>query len=199
MIPFSIYFGLLFLGGIIFWLLVESKVHTLFKILMTSIFCVFTIGFFSGLSSFLGWAANDKNLPEIVTIVAANIKEPNKNLGQKGAIYLTLDSVKSKYDNQFFKMLKYESDKNEPRMFRLPYSRQLHEQLQKNVIPKLQKGQKVTGKLSKKGGGKNGKGKGQPEGKESDQKGGGSESLEQEYQFYNLTPGEIQKKDIEIK
>lgn len=166
---------------------------------MTSLFCLFTVGVFSGLDSFLGWAADDSGMPEVVTIVAANIKEPNKNLGQKGAIYLTLDSVKSNYDNQFFKMLKYESDKNEPRMFRLPYSRNLHEQLQK-VMEKLQKGQKVTGKLTKNGksGGKGkGKGKGQPGDKESGQKGGGSESLEQEYMFYNLTPGEIQPKEPE--
>lgn len=195
MIPFSIYFSLLFVGGIIFWLLVDSKVSVLFKILMTTLFCVFTVGVFSGLGSFLGWAAADSNLPEKVTIVAVNIKEPNVNLANKGAIYLTLDSIRSNYDNQFFRMLKYESDKNEPRMFRLPYSRQLHEQLAKNVIPKLQKGQSVTGKLTKGKGGKGKPGKGPP-GDKKDGKSGGSESLEQEYQFYNLTPGEIQEKEL---
>jgi len=193
MIPFSIYFGLLFLGGIIFWLLVESKVPTFFKISMTTLFCVFTIGVFSGLESFLGWAAKDKGMPEVVTIIFAEVKEPNKALGNKGAIYLTLDSVKSKYDNKFFQMFGYESNKNEPRMFRLPYSRNLHEQLAKNVIPKLQKGQKVQGKLSK-----DGKSKGRKGDKSGDNKdGGGSDSLEQEYMFYNLTPGEIQQKEEE--
>ena len=168
---------------------------------MTTLFCIFTIGVFSGLGSFLGWAADDSGMPEIVTIVAANIKEPNKSLNQKGAIYLTLDSVKSNYDDKFFKILKYESDKNEPRIFRLPYSRNLHEQLNKEVVPKLRKGQKVTGKLSKgknKGGkeGKpGGKGKEGQAGDKSNQNGGGSESLEQEYQFYNLQPSEIQPKN----
>lgn len=195
MIPFSIYFSLLFIGGIILWLLVESRVSAIFKIIMTTLFCFFTVGVFSGLGSFLGWAAADTQMPETVTIIAAEIKEPNINLNNKGAIYLTLDSVKSKYDDKFFKMLKYESDKNEPRIFRIPYSRNLHEQLNKIVIPKLRQGQKVTGKLKKGQDKSGGQGKQGNSGGTKNQNGGGSESLEQEYKFYNLQPSEIQPKN----
>jgi uncharacterized membrane protein YgcG len=188
-------------GALAFWLLVESKLSWIFKIISISLFCVGTIVFYLSLSSFLGWAAMDKDLPEKVSIHWVVVKEPSKIVVDKGRIYLLVESFRTKYESKLLNMFGYKARKDEPRLFSIPYSRQLHESLEKDVIPRLKDGQTVDGKFTKgdgSGSGKGGKGKGNGKGGkgkgEGDGKGGGSESQEQEYHFYNLTPGEIQKK-----
>lgn len=187
----------LILGGLTFWLLVESKLSYIFKSLAIVLFCAFSISLYSSFPTFLGWGARAEDMPEIVRIHSVVIKEPNPSLNNKGGIYLLLDSVKSKYDNKFLNMIGFKSQKQEPRLFGVPYSRLLHEELEKSVIPRTKNGQIVTGKLKKSSGGKGGQGKGK--GKDNGDKSGkgGSESLEQEFKFYNLKPGEIQQKDVE--
>jgi hypothetical protein len=184
---------LLICGLISFWLLADSKVSWLFKIPAITIFCAFTIVFFLSIASFLGWSALEKDLPEKVSIHWVVIKEPSIFTHTKGRIYLLLESHRSPTENRFLNMFGYASQKNEPRLFSVPYSRQLHEELEKSVIPRLKAGQIVDGSFKKKAGkGKEGSGKGKDGGKEG--KGGGSESQEQEYQYYNLPPSEIQHK-----
>jgi hypothetical protein len=194
MIPVSIVISLLFLGGIALWLLVESGIHYVFKIVVTSMFCLFTMGVFYSLSTFLGWSALERDAPEDVAIVAVQIKEPNRFSKTQGGIYLLLDSIKSKYDSKFLNMFGYTNDKKEPRLFRYPYSRELHEQLEKEVIPALKDGQVVRGKLKKgKPGEGKGKGKGDPNGK-GDKEGYDGSNSEGLYEFHKLIPGEVNPK-----
>lgn len=171
----------------------------------------------------MGWSANDHAVPKVVTIRHVVIKEPNQALGLEGSIHLLIEHPPTRYDAWWLQLFAYKTSKSEPRLFRLPYSRPLHESLQKDVIPKLMRGQVVTGELSKdgvggkgKGGkGKGGKGKGDGEGDDGDgegdgtgkgRKGGkgkggkgglgyGGESLETEYQFHVLPPGAFQRKE----
>jgi hypothetical protein len=194
MIPVSSVISLLFLGGIALWLLVESGIHYVFKIVVTSMFCLFTMGVFYSLSTFLGWSALERDAPEDVAIVAVQIKEPNRFSKTQGGIYLLLDSIKSKYDSKFLNMFGYTNDKKEPRLFRYPYSRELHEQLEKEVIPALKDGQVVRGKLKKgKPGEGKGKGKGDPNGK-GDKEGYDGSNSEGLYEFHKLIPGEVNPK-----
>ena len=94
-------------------------------------------------------------------------------------------------DNSFLGFFGYKSDSLEPRLFGLPYSRSLHEKLEKEIKPKLRRGQPVVGRLTK------AKRAGYaPEGrlKAANKKGDGSESQEQEWQFHELLPSEIHRK-----
>ena len=59
------------------------------------------------------------------------VKEPNKFKEFEGAIYILLESVEGIKANEVSKFFGYESDKLEPRLFELEYSRELHEQLEK--------------------------------------------------------------------
>ena len=73
-------------------------------------------------------------------------------------------------------------------MFGIPYSRSLHEQIEKQIRGKLQKGQPVLGSLKEKGD----KGKSKNNGKNSKQKDGdGSESQHQEWEFHFLLPSDL--------
>tara|TARA_B100000676_G_scaffold294912_1_gene333451 strand:+ start:401 stop:982 length:582 start_codon:yes stop_codon:yes gene_type:complete len=185
---------LLVFGGLSFWVLTESTVKWYIKTACISVFCLFTVIFWTTIHTFLGWPANEEDAPEKVLIHWVIIKEPNEFKEFEGAIYILLESMENPNENKIFKFFGYKKDRIEPRLYQLKYSRNLHEQLQK-IKGKLQKGQPVTGKLSKDKD-KNGKGK---SGKKntSDKKGDGSESQEQTWEFHELLPSEIHRKPID--
>jgi hypothetical protein len=182
---------LLIFGGMTLWILSESRLKWYIKAGCITIFCVFTVIFWSTVHSFLGWPAEEDDMPEKILIHWVIIKEPNKHTKSSGAIYILLESVEQSKDNRLLKFFGYKKDKIEPRLYELKYSRGLHETLQKRVMLKLKSGQPVIGKLSKmksrKGIGKDGKG-------DPKQKGDGSESQEQEWFFHRLLPSELQGK-----
>jgi len=183
---------LLVFGGLTFWMLTESSLKWYFKTACISSFCAFTVIFWLSISTFLGWAAHEGDMPDKVLIHWVIIKEPNKFTKFNGKIYVLLEAANEKEPNKFIKFFGYKKEKVEPRLYGLAYSRSLHEQLEKSVIPRLRKGQPVTGKLAK------GEPKGE-KGKKGNEKGpnnkkGGSESQEQEWHFHELRPSDFQSK-----
>ena len=187
---------LLIFGGLSFWILVESKLKWYLKVFCISLFCLFTVVFWNATDSFLGWPANKYDMPEKTLLHWVVIKEPNKLTGDKGGIYVLGESV-YKEDRGVVNMFNYKIKGIKPRLFEFPYSRKLHEQLEKGVMAKLKKGQPVQGKFkenSKSSGRKGDKGK-------NGEDGDGSESQEQDWEFHELSPSEIHRKpreDIEL-
>jgi len=194
---------LMICGLLAFWLLVESRVSWILKITSILLYFTFVVVFYFSMWSFLGWASDE--IPGRVGIHSVVIKEPNPYSRSKGAIYLLVESKRDKYENRLLNMFGYKSQRNEPRLFNVPYSRNLHQEMEKNVIPRTREGQVVEGEFSKggsgggngkkgsgKGKGESGDGEGDGEGREG--QGDGSESQEQEFQFHVLPPSEIHKK-----
>ena len=183
---------LLVFGGLTFWILSESTVRWYVKTICISVFCLFTIIFWTSLHSFLGWPANQDDLPEKILVHWVVIKEPNKARGFNGAIYILLESAEEIKKNKISKVFGYKNERIEPRLFELDYSRELHEKLE-SLKSKLKSGQPVLGKLSKEK--KEGK-KGQKGGEKGDpkKKGDGSESQEQDWEFHELSPSDFQGK-----
>ena len=132
--------------------------------------------------------ANENDIPEIVRVHWVVIKEPNKQTGYKGDIFFLLDSAQ-KETSTIRKFFGYKKVDKEPRLFGIPYSRRLHEELAKNMIPKLKMGHPVVGRLTKSKSGRFKEGK-----DKSKRKGYGSESQNQEWHFHELLPSEIHKK-----
>ena len=181
---------LLVFGGLTLWVLTESSVKWYLKASFISVFCIFTVIFWSSIHSFLGWAANENDMPEKMLIHWVIIKEPNKFTKFDGVIYILSESVEKQEYSFVEDFFGYNKKKIEPRLYGLKYNRNLHEQLEKSVIPSLRKGQPVVGKLKKeKAMGKDGK---KQEGEEG--KGDGSESQKQEWHFHKLLPSEIHSK-----
>jgi hypothetical protein len=143
----------------------------------------------------LGWAALEDDMPEKMIIHWVIIKEPNKFTKSDGRIYILLESAEETGNNFLARFFGYRKEKIEPRFHGLEYNRELHEQLEKGVIPKLKSGQPVAGKFLKKAGEKAGekKGAGILSGK-SDKKGNGSESQKQRWEFHELRPSDIHVK-----
>ena len=183
---------LLALGGLTFWILVESDVKWYIKTACISTFCSFTVLFWSSIGSFLGWPAHEDSIPEKVLMHWVIIKEPNKFTKFNGAIYVLIESVEETETSPALKFFGYKKKIVEPRLYELAYSRELHEHLQKNIMPKLKSGRPVFGRLTKeKKGSKMGFGPGKNPNKG---KGDGSESQEQEWHFHELLPSEIHRK-----
>jgi hypothetical protein len=181
---------LLAFGGLTFWVLNESALKWYIKTACISVFCIFTIIFWTSIHTFLGWPALETAVPEKVLIHWVIIKEPNKYTKYDGRIYVLLESVGEPEANFLARFFGYRKEKVEPRLHGLKYSRGLHEKLEKGVMPKLKRGQPVIGKLTKEnrqGLRKNGDGM-------STKKAGGSESQEQEWHFHELLPSEIHQK-----
>ena len=181
---------LLVFGALSFWILTESTVKWYIKTACISVFCVFTVIFWTTIHSFLGWPANQEDMPEKILMHWVVVKEPNELTKFDGAIYVLLESLEEDDSGAISKFFGYKRDRIEPRLFKLKYSRELHEQLAK-AQAKLKTGQPVAGKLTKSG--QKGKGKKSGKGKD-DKKGGGSESQEQDWQFHELRPSDIHRK-----
>ena len=181
---------LLVFGALTFWILNESSLKWYIRAACISAFCIFTIIFWSSMHSFLGWPANEDDIPEKVLIHWVIIKEPNKFTKFDGKIYVLAQSTEEAEKNRLLRFFGYNKNKTEPRLYGLEYSRGLHEQLEKEIMFKLKRGQPVVGRLTKE------KGSGEP--KEGDgksaEKGGGSESQEQGWYFHELLPSEIHRK-----
>ena len=180
---------LLVFGALTFWVLTESSLKWYIKTACISVFCIFTIIFWSSIHSFLGWPANEDDMPEKVLIHWVIIKEPNKFTKFAGRIYVLLESSEETEVNPFLKFFGYEKqEKIEPRLHGLSYSRELHEQIEKEIMPRLKNGQPVVGRLIKKD--KQVRGDGTAEEGEGD----GSESQKQQWHFHKLRPSEIHRK-----
>ena len=181
---------LLVFGGLTFWILNESKLKWYLKTACITTFCLFTIIFWTSIHTFLGWPADEEDVPNKILIHWVIVKEPNKFEEFDAGIFILLETMEKPKANRVARFFGYGKNKMEPRLFGLKYSRELHEQLEK-VKGRLKQGQPVAGKLTKEG--KNGKGK-KGQGKQGDKKGGGSESQEQDWQFHELRPSDNQQK-----
>jgi hypothetical protein len=180
---------LLVFGALSFWILNESTVKWYVKTACITIFCFFTVVFWTTIHTFLGWPANEEDMPEKILVHWVIIKEPNEFKEFEGEIHILLESAEEIKASTVAKFFGYSRDRIEPRLFKLKYNRNLHEQLEK-IKAKLKSGQPVVGKISKekpKGKGKKGDGK-------SERKGDGSESQEQDWEFHELLPSEFLQK-----
>ena len=184
---------LLTLGGLTLWVLTESTVKWYVKTACITIVCLFTVVFWTTIHTFLGWPANEEDVPEKMVIHWVIVKEPNKFTGYEGAIYFLSESKKEEENNVLLRFFGYGKDRTEPRLYEVKYNRKLHEQIEKQMKPKLRKGQVVMGKLVKGEGENEKKGIGEGEAA-SKNKGGGSESQEQDWEFHELRPSDFQKK-----
>lgn len=80
----------------------------------------------SPLDSYLGWSTREK-LPTKFEIIWADIREPNNRTGDEGAIYLMVKVLKESRERG---VLDYRNKPVEPRLYELPYSRGMHQQME---------------------------------------------------------------------
>ena len=111
--------GFVLLGGLLLWFVIGSRGRWWLKLPTIALTCLFTFAVWSALDSFSGWPTA-QNPPANALLVASTVDEPR-------AIYVWL--VPSDASG----LLRYRPDQSEPRAYRLPYSRQLHEQVDRGT------------------------------------------------------------------
>lgn len=184
-----------------FWILTDSKLHLWIRSMCVIGLFGFSIAFWQNVSTFLGWPASGSiiyNVP--VTIYGLVVSEPTDT--SKGGIYATVEQAPSEYKSAILRFFGYPIQGGEPRLYRFDYDRKVHEELQKEVMNRLQKGQRGVRGMFKdpekggdgeKGGGDKEKGSGD---EEKGDKNEGSESQESKSDFWhNLIPEEEHNKN----
>ena len=190
--------------AVLLWFIILGKGHWSIKVLAIPAVLYFNFVIWNSLGNIAGWAA-ETSLPKKFGMLWAFVHEPsNIDMNKKGYILIWATALDD--DNEVIEtkpnswLAPFSSKKNsdEPRVYRLPYTRDTHEKVQQ-AMQSLAKGKKI--------GGSQGKGKGNGDisqenlygkegGKAGDKKGnGGSLSQEQEFMLYELPPIKLPEKD----
>lgn len=126
---------------LLLWFVIGSKGNWLIKAFAT-FFCVyFSVVIWFSLYTYLGWPCKE-NLPYKYAVYWAEIDEPSPV--SEGAIYLWVVELESKKTTNFFYSLKYLNRKDEPRIYEIPYSRNLHKNIQ-DMMENIKKGSVYIG------------------------------------------------------
>lgn len=108
------------------WVVIHLKGNWLIKAVLTCIIPCYSVIVWYSIPTFAGWASNDK-LPDKFELKWVVIEEPNCN--SVGSIYVWVISVEQQ--SSFLTLLGYNASASEPRAYKIPYSRTMHEHLSK--------------------------------------------------------------------
>ena len=131
----GIVMGFVLIAVLVLWFVIGAKGHWGIKatMIMLSLYFCLSVGF--SIAEFMGWPTDDK-LPPKFLLHWAVIQEPDVKLGDEGSIYvwarpINESEIEHKEWNDY--LLSFYDGKSEPRAYRIPYSRELHEQTQKAI------------------------------------------------------------------
>lgn len=122
-ISIAIPLGFLLLGGTLCWYLVHAKGHWALKLVLTGFIALFSLETWRALDSYLGWPASEA-MPQRSLLISAIVREPNPSKHDAGAIFLWVVPLGQDDPGPFA----YDPISGEPRAYKLPYSRAMHEQ-----------------------------------------------------------------------
>jgi hypothetical protein len=195
---FAIPLTFIIIATLALWIIVGSKGWWLLKaatIVVVSVFCVFL---WRSLDDLQGWPTNDP-IPNKFEVKWITVNEPNKKTDSPGAIYVWLKDLEpEKTSHSWYLTTKHKNVNDEPRLHKMPYTRERHEQAMK-IQAKIGKGGKFMAQKSKGG---IGEGSGQHKGPKGQSKGkgkggGGMSEGGDEFKFYELPPPSYPEKVLE--
>lgn len=203
----------LLVAAAVLWFVIGSKGFVILKLAMIAACCSSSILLYNTLNSYKGWPSSEET-PKKFMIKWVDIHEPS---GQyKGDIFLWISKPPKHLlkgqplpDEGSDKFLYYQGSEHEPRAYRIPYSKSMHNMMQK-AQQALKKGKPVmidkSGKSGESGKGKEGKGgkdgKGGKgiegkEGKMGEISGSWNFSQKQKWEFHVLPPPKLPEKVFE--
>jgi hypothetical protein len=116
----------LVLASLLLWVVIDVRGRWWLKGGLIVGVAVFAILAGAARGSFSGWATSESP-PTRALFMSGVAREPDKRTGTDGAIYLWLIPPRSSSRNVFA----YDASEPAPRAYKLPYSREAHEQLEK--------------------------------------------------------------------
>lgn len=115
--------GFLMLAGALCWYLAYVKGRWLIKALLTVFLAFYGLEVWQALDSYAGWPTRE-TLPRRSLLISAIVHEPNPGRRDSGGIFLWVVPLGQDSLSPF----SYNSISGEPRAYRIPYSRAMHEQ-----------------------------------------------------------------------
>lgn len=187
-----------FLAALLLWFVIESNGSWIVKLALIFFVPILTVGMWGALASYQGWATPEQ-IPEKALLLGAKVDEPDSSSGDPGAIYLLLgpypESASKKavapwlvpldMVGNAYKALDYQARPGEPRLYKMPYTQQLRDNVEKAmqsdkqmIIERNPKKRTATGGIDT------------PDGL-----GDQSSAAESQPQFYELPPPYVPPKD----
>lgn len=190
------------LSAIGLWILIYGKGYWWIKSIFIFLTITFSITLWASLSELSGWPT-DVSAPEKVIVHWVLVKEPSKlNSNDKGFVYLWATEIDSENKAKKTKINKWTSPfvakkhSIEPRIYRLPYSENLHKKAVQ-AMKMIRAGKNVVAEGMKLGSEEKELSFGKKEGKNKGKGKQGSLSQEQDFMFYELPSFKIQDKNYE--
>jgi len=204
---FGIPLAFLIVTALVLWAVIGGRGWWWLKALMVVGTFLFSISLWHSLESLEGWPT-DESMPDKFEIKWIVVEEPNIRTGDKGEILVWSKNMTKEYKSKSSIPLLHNKEKSDdPRLHRLPYSREMHKQAQ-DIQKKIAAGGKYYGEMKDgkmegkgegkgkgSGQGKGGDGKGEGKGKSGQKGDGGSLSQEQDPIFHELPPPYFIPKD----
>lgn len=178
---FAVPLAFIILSVLILWIITGVNGKWWLKALVILVTSYFSLAVWLSLSSYMGWPCREP-LPDKYQVLWIVVNEPQKEFN--GAIYLWVRNLENHSNHNLFDY----QPKSEPRVYFLPYTREMHEESQRG-LESLKQGKVIVG-------GK--KMEGSQDSKDSDeeaQQGGGGESKNTQQYFWELPPSMQQRKD----
>jgi len=123
-ISIAIPLGFLLLGGALCWFIADTKGRWPLKVLLTGFLAFYSLETITALKSYKGWPA-DERMPQRSLLISASLREPNPPKNDPGAIFLWVIPLGMDDPSPFA----YDPISGEPRAYRIPYSKQMRDQV----------------------------------------------------------------------
>lgn len=143
------------LAALLCWHIISAKGGKWLKVIVFVVTLGFSFMIWRALSSYQGWPTAAET-PEKALLIQAIVREPDEKAGDQGAIYLWLLPLSDEV-NDIPSLLEYPGIRGEPRAYKMPYSREMHEGVNR-AQGMMRAGKPVVMRR----GGKPGRGSGQP-------------------------------------
>jgi hypothetical protein len=160
------------LSALTLWFIIDTKGHWGVKASVMTIVSMLCFVLWMSVEAMLGWPI-DKTPSGEYDIVGVDIQEPNPSKDRKGGIYILIKNFEDEQKHDYLRQEEKHKVRLEPRLYKLPYSRELHKQM-RNVKKALGQGARIRAEIKPKDGKKGKK--------------GGPEYEEPEIKMYLLPP-----------
>ena len=188
------------LASIGLWMILYAKGAWYFKFLYISLCLYFSFLMWFSLSDLSGWATESK-FPNKTIIHWILVQEPSKfNARDAGNIFIWAteideeNNLKKSETNSLLKPFTSKKNISEPRVFRLPYSEELHKEAAM-AMQQIMSGKTLIGDANGSGqSDSEGQGIDGQNGSQKNRNGNGSLSQQQVFKFYELPPVKLPSK-----
>lgn len=126
--------SLVLVATLLLWMIILGRGHWTLKSLAVSVSIYYSVCLFAGVREIMGWPC-EAELPERFVIKQAVINEPSKVGSGEGEIVIWLVAIDEKFAPAEYPaswlLLGSAGKPGDPRSIRIPYSKKMHESVQK--------------------------------------------------------------------